>query len=122
MRISDWLWQGEAFQSKLHLTERPAARIRYLRGLVSQRTAGRFMLLAMDSRRLCRSVGLQPDIDGTAQKDRTYRISGEIPPFKLDSRASMVVYEGNVSPDEGDADEVRDVLASMLQTRFGQRE
>jgi len=33
----------------------------------------------------------------------------------------MVVYEGNVSPDEGDADEVRDVLASMLQTRFGQR-
>jgi hypothetical protein len=47
------------------------------------------------------------------------RLSGAIPPFRLDSRASMVIYAGNDSPSEADAYQVRAALTVLLQTRYG---
>jgi len=47
------------------------------------------------------------------------RLSDDVPPFRLDSSASMVIYDGNDSPDEADADEARAALANLIQTRYG---
>ena len=124
MSISDWHWPRRKHSNpKLHLTERPAGPDPLpARTSRPSRSTGRFMLLAMGLTAVVSvASGCNPTLMEQLKKTAPYRISGEIPPFKLDSRASMVVYEGNVSPDEGDADEVRAALTSMLQTRYGQR-
>ncbi len=51
-----------------------------------------------------------------------FELSNIIPPFKLDSSASsMVIYDGNDSPTEADADQVRLALARLLATPRYQR-
>lgn len=124
MRISDWLWpRWKHSNPKLHLTERPAGPDPLpARTSCPSRTTGRFMLLAMGlTAAVSVASGCNPTLMERLKKGTPSLLSGEIPPFKLDSKASMVVYEGNVSPDQADADDVRDVLASLLQNRYGRR-
>jgi len=84
MRIQTALAKVEAFQSGSFTYGAPAGRIRYLRGPRIQPDRWRFMLLAMGSRRLCRSRRAATDIDETAQK--THRTISGRSAFKLDSR------------------------------------
>lgn len=123
MSSSDWLrprWKRS--NPKIRLTECPAgpvplpARI----SCPNRMTIGRFMLLSVGlAAAVLLSSGCNATVMDSLNKAAPNRLSGEIPPFRLDSSASMVVYEGNVSPDESDADDVRSALTNLIQSRYG---
>ena len=123
MSISDWLRpRREHSNPKIRLRERPAgsdplpARIPRL----NRMTTDRFMVLSIGiAAAMSVASGCSTTVMDSLNKAAPSGLSGEIPPFKLDSRASMVVYEGNVSPTEADAHEVRNALALLLHTRYG---
>ena len=124
MSFSDWLrprWKDP--NPKIRLTECSAGPDPLPARIARPNwTAGRFMFLAIGlAAAVSVASGCNPTLMEKLRKGAPSLLSGEIPPFRLDSKASMVVYEGNVSPDQADADEVRDALSSLLQTQFGQR-
>jgi hypothetical protein len=67
------------------------------------------------------TLGCGETLMTTINQAAPLKLSKAIPPFKLDSSASMVIYEGNDSPTEAEADQVRGAFSRLLATRYGQR-
>jgi hypothetical protein len=105
-----------------HAPERPAGpdplRARIL--CPDRMTTGRFVLFSMAlAAAVSVASGCGPALVENLNQAAPRRLSEEIPPFKLDSSASMVIYEGNDSPTEADAASVRVAFANLLDTRYG---
>jgi hypothetical protein len=84
-------------------------------------TTGRFMLLSLGLAAIVSmSSGCGSTLMETINQAAPFRLSEAVPPFKLDSNASMVIYEGNDSPTELEANQVRGAFSRLLATRYGQ--
>jgi hypothetical protein len=123
MSISYWLRPGWTYANpRIRLTQRPAglepppARI----SCTNRMTAVQFRLFSLGIAAVVLTAsGCNPTLMQNLFQAAPRAISGEVPPFKLDTGASMVIYEGNDSPNEADAADARTALANLIQTRYG---
>ena len=85
-------------------------------------TTGRCMLLSMGFAAIASlTSGCGVTLMEKLNQSAPFRLSEAIPPFKLDSSASLVIYDGNDSPSEAEADQVRGAVSRLFATRYGQR-
>jgi hypothetical protein len=91
-----------------------------------RRNAGRmntglFLTLSMGLAALAFTSGCGFSLAHTIAQSSPGVLHGGISPFRVDPSASIVVYTGDDSPRQGDAQGLRSEISRMLETRYGRR-